>query len=59
MTSSWLTWLSPLGWGEQVRPFGDERWWALLLPLALLAGATLAAFAAAGLALFRRRDLAP
>jgi len=52
VNSSWLTWLSPLGWGEQVRPFGDERWWALLPPLALLAGCTLAAFA-----LVDRRDL--
>jgi len=29
-----LTWLSPLGWAEQTRPFWDDRWWPLLLPLA-------------------------
>jgi ABC-2 type transport system permease protein len=32
---SWLTWLSPLGWTELVRPFAGERWWVLLLPVAL------------------------
>ncbi|QFR97866.1 ABC transporter permease [Streptomyces tsukubensis] len=32
--SSPLTWISPLGWAEQVRSYADERWWALLLPLA-------------------------
>jgi ABC-2 type transport system permease protein len=39
--SSWLSWLSPLAWGQQARPFADNRWWVLLLPLAaaLLAGA--------------------
>jgi len=36
---AWLTWLSPIGWAELVRPFGGERWWVLALPvLALLAG---------------------
>ncbi len=37
----WLTWLSPIGWTEHVRSFGDDRFWVLLLPLAafaLLAG---------------------
>ena len=23
----WLSWLSPLGWAEQLRPFGSEQWW--------------------------------
>ncbi|MEU6883475.1 ABC transporter permease [Streptomyces sp. NPDC046712] len=26
-----LTWLSPIGWAENVRAFGGERWWVLLL----------------------------
>ena len=26
-----LTWFSPIGWGEKVRAFDDERWWPLLL----------------------------
>ncbi|MGZ3146791.1 ABC transporter permease [Lentzea chajnantorensis] len=30
----WLTWLSPIGWTEHVRSFGDDRFWVLLLPLA-------------------------
>lgn len=30
----WLTWLSPIGWTEHVRSFGDNRFWVLLLPLA-------------------------
>ncbi|MEU6373451.1 ABC transporter permease [Streptomyces sp. NPDC046909] len=29
--SSVLTWLSPLGWLENLRPYADERWWVLLL----------------------------
>lgn len=27
----WLSWLSPLGWNTQVRAYGDQRWWLLLL----------------------------
>ena len=27
-------WLSPLGWGQQVRAFAGDRWWVLLLLLA-------------------------
>ncbi|MER7405377.1 ABC transporter permease [Streptomyces sp. NPDC000070] len=50
--SSVLTWLSPLGWLENLRPYADERWWVL----ALLAGAALVQGAVAyGLA--GRRDL--
>ncbi len=30
----WLTWLSPIGWAEQVRAFGDNRFWVLLVALA-------------------------
>lgn len=47
-----LSWLSPLGWGQQVRPFDGDRAWPLALPL--LFGA--ACLAAAG-ALQGRRDL--
>ena len=32
-SGSILSWLSPLGWPLQVRPFAGERWWVLLLPL--------------------------
>jgi ABC-2 type transport system permease protein len=37
---AWLTWALPLGWTEQVRPFGGERWWVLALPLAVCAAGT-------------------
>ena len=39
----WLTWFSPIGWTEQVRSFGDNRFWVLLVALAafgLLVGAS-------------------
>jgi len=48
----WLSWLSPIGWVQQVRAFAGERWWVLLLPLvfALVVGA-------AGYWLLPRRDV--
>ncbi len=30
--AGWLRWLSPIGWGQQVRPYQGNRWWVLLLP---------------------------
>lgn len=38
MRGLWLSWLSPIGWAQQTRAFGDERWWPLLLGLGLLTG---------------------
>ncbi|WP_395727268.1 ABC transporter permease [Nakamurella sp.] len=32
-----LSWLSPVGWGQQMQPYGGNRWWPLLLLLALTA----------------------
>jgi ABC-2 type transport system permease protein len=32
-----LSWLSPLGWVNAVRPFGDERWWPVVLLLGFAA----------------------
>jgi len=29
-----LSWLSPMGWMQAVRPYADERWWPMLLLLA-------------------------
>ena len=49
---SWLSWLSPIGWGQHVRPFAHEQWWVLALPLG---AAVLTIWAAA--ALVARRDL--
>ena len=31
MESSWLTWLSPFGWGENTRAFDENLWWPVLL----------------------------
>jgi len=25
--SAWPSWLSPIGWGQQVRPFHEDNWW--------------------------------
>jgi ABC-2 type transport system permease protein len=33
-----LSWLSPLGWVQAVRPFGDERWWPILILVAFAVG---------------------
>ena len=33
-----LTWVSPIGWGQEMRPWGGNRWWPLAL-LVLLAAA--------------------
>ena len=35
--SAWPGWLTPLGWGYQLRPFGAEQWWVLLLPICFTA----------------------
>jgi ABC-2 type transport system permease protein len=50
--SGLLSWWSPIGWGQAVRPFADERWWVLLLPLV-----TTVALARVASALAARRDL--
>ena len=47
-----LSWLSPIGWTQQVRAFAGNRWWVLVLTLALCAVLVTAAFA-----LRARRDL--
>lgn len=48
----WLSWLSPLGWGQQFRPFAGNRWWVLLIAL----GFAVVAASVAHL-LVARRDL--
>ncbi|MEU4932169.1 ABC transporter permease [Streptomyces yokosukanensis] len=50
--SSPLTWLSPLGWLENLRAFAAERWWVLLLFAAAVAVQAVVAYALAG-----RRDI--
>ncbi|MER7043953.1 ABC transporter permease [Streptomyces jumonjinensis] len=46
------TWLSPLGWAANVRPYAHERWWVLLLLTAAVLAQGAAAYALAG-----RRDV--
>lgn len=48
----WLSWLSPIGWSQQVRPFAHERWAVLLLLIAFAILMTTAAYVLAS-----RRDL--
>ncbi|MCC5476964.1 ABC transporter permease [Streptomyces barringtoniae] len=50
--SSVLTWLSPLGWLEDLRAFAAERWWVLLLFAAAVALQAAVAYGLAG-----RRDI--
>ena len=47
-----LSWLSPMGWAQGMKPYAGERWWPLLL---LLAGT--AALVVLAYALLARRDL--
>jgi ABC-2 type transport system permease protein len=48
----WLSWLSPIGWAQQFRPYAGNRWWVLLITLAFAAVVASVAFALAA-----RRDL--
>ena len=51
-SSGTLSWLSPLGWSLQVRPYAGDRWPVLLLHLCTTAALTTVAYL-----LLRRRDL--
>jgi ABC-2 type transport system permease protein len=33
-----LTWASPIGWGQQMAPWGADRWWPFALLIVLAAG---------------------
>ncbi|MEV6495424.1 ABC transporter permease, partial [Actinoplanes sp. NPDC051633] len=46
-----LSWLSPIGWGQRTYPYTGDRWWPLLLPLALSG-----LLVAAAVVLQQRRD---
>ncbi|QTZ92795.1 ABC transporter permease [Streptomyces auratus] len=50
--SSPLTWISPIGWSQNLRAYAGERWWLVLLFLAATALAGSVAYA-----LTARRDL--
>jgi ABC-2 type transport system permease protein len=47
-----LSWLSPIGWNQQLRAYSGERWWVLLLPLL-----TSVALVGVAYSLRSRRDL--
>jgi ABC-2 type transport system permease protein len=50
---SWPSWLSPVGWAEQIRPYDDDAWWVLgLLGIAFVVAA------GSAYVLSARRDLA-
>ncbi|TYK43404.1 ABC transporter permease [Actinomadura decatromicini] len=51
-SAHWVSWLSPIGWAQRVRPCAGEQWAVLLLPLAAAA-----ALVAVAYALTERRDL--
>jgi ABC-2 type transport system permease protein len=48
---TWLRWLSPIGWGQQVRAYQGDRWWAMVVPVVFLAAVVSVAFV-----LVARRD---
>jgi len=48
-----LSWVSPIGWGQRTFPYVENRWWPLLIPVAVV---TLLGTVAA--ALLERRDFA-
>jgi ABC-2 type transport system permease protein len=52
LVSAWPVWLSPLSWGQQMRPFGGDNPW----PLSLFAAATVLLLATASV-LATRRDV--
>ena len=46
-----LSWLSPIGWSQAMRPYAATRWWPLLLMVAVTGALVVGAFA-----LLARRD---
>ncbi|MGW6455572.1 ABC transporter permease [Streptomyces sp. NPDC055078] len=50
--SAALTWLSPLGWAQNIRPYADERWWILALLAVVVLAQGAVAYVLAG-----RRDV--
>ncbi|MBP2327938.1 ABC-2 type transport system permease protein [Kibdelosporangium banguiense] len=50
--ASWLRWLSPFGWTQEMRPFAGNHWWPLPLVAGLVALLVVVAYAVSA-----RRDL--
>ncbi|ADB34168.1 Putative exporter of polyketide antibiotics- like protein [Kribbella flavida DSM 17836] len=51
-SAAWVSWLSPIGWSQQIRAYAGDRFVVALAPLALLLVLVAAAYA-----LIRRRDI--
>ncbi len=49
---TWMSWLSPIGWGQQFRPYAGDRWWVLLVIVGFAAVVVAGAYA-----LVERRDI--
>jgi ABC-2 type transport system permease protein len=49
---AWVTWLSPIGWAQQLQAYGANRWWVAAVGLVFTAVAV-----AVAVVLVRRRDL--
>ena len=52
VVSGWASWLSPIGWSQQIRPYHEDQWWVLMLLVAVAAACVAVAFVLAA-----RRDL--
>ena len=39
-----LSWLSPIGWSQQIRPFAGDRWWVVAIGVVATVGLVVAAF---------------
>jgi ABC-2 type transport system permease protein len=52
LVSAWPSWLSPIGWGQQVRPFSEDRW-----DVFVLFGILVVVLVAAAFVIGDRRDL--
>jgi polyether ionophore transport system permease protein len=48
----WLSWTSPVGWAQQLRPYAGDRWWVFGIGLAFAVATT-----ATGYLLAARRDV--
>ena len=44
VVSAWPSWLSPIGWAQQVRPYDQDAWWIFGLFAIAFVGLTLVAF---------------
>ena len=47
-----LSWVSPIGWVQAIRPYAEEQWWPLVLPAGLTVMTAVLAFS-----LSQRRDV--